>query len=88
MTAMELCLTHLETSSIISPKVIPSWQRHSILKTPFVDLTNGGQDELSDISTQGVNKTAVRNNKVPNNQPLLDLDGIKKWKETIDPLQL
>ena len=55
---------------------------------PFVDLTNGGQDELSDISTQGVNKTAVRNNKVPNNQPLLDLDGIKKWKETIDPLQL
>ena len=77
-----------DTSSIISPKAIPSWQRHSISKTPFVDLTNGGQNEVSDISTQRVDEKSVRNNEVPKYQPLLDSDWIRKWKETIDPLQL
>ena len=70
------------------PKAILSWQRHSISKTLFVDLTNGGQDELNDISTQRVNKIAVKNNEVPKYQPLLDCGWIRKWKETIDPLQL
>ena len=77
-----------DTSSNISPKVIPSWQRHSISKTPFVDLTNGGQNEVSNISTQRVNKIAVKSNEVSRYQPLLDSDWIRKWKETIDPLQL
>ena len=76
------------TSSIISPKVTPSWQRHSISKTSFVDLTNECLDEESDVLTQRVNKTTVRNNELPKYQPLLDSDWIRKWKETIDPLQL
>ena len=77
-----------DTSPIISPKAIPSWQRHSISKTPFVDLTNGGQNKVSDISTQRADKKSDRNNEVPKYQPLLDSNSIRKWKETIDPLQL